>query len=174
MKITNFEFKVRTEDLDALEQRLIELNPSFIGEDYQTDTYYNLPKGRLKLREGNIENALIYYERENVADAKLSDVLLYQHLPAQSLKDILAKLFVVEIIVDKKRRIYFKNNVKFHFDTVNELGTFMEVEAIDETGETGWQKLKAQCDHYFSFFKLDTSDYINCSYSDLLLRYKGT
>lgn len=174
MKITNFEFKVRTKNLDALEQQLIELNPSFIGEDHQTDTYYNLPKGRLKLREGNIENALIYYERENIADAKLSDVLLYQHLPAQSLKDILAKLFGVKIIVDKKRRIYCINNVKFHFDTVKKLGTFPEVEAIDNTGETNMETLEAQCDHYFSFFKLDTSDYINCSYSDLLLSCKRT
>jgi adenylate cyclase class 2 len=77
----NFEFKARTNNLDFLEKKLLELNPKYIGQDKQTDTYFNVAKGRLKLREGNIENALIYYERQNVANAKQSNVLLYQHQP---------------------------------------------------------------------------------------------
>ncbi len=59
MSILNFEFKAKTEDLDDLEKKLLILNPTFIGEDNQTDTYFNVTQGRLKLREGNIENALI-------------------------------------------------------------------------------------------------------------------
>jgi len=169
MKITNFEFKVTAKDINKSEQKLLELKPFFKGEDEQVDTYYNIPKGRLKLREGKIENALIYYDRKNTADAKQSDVLLYKHQPQQSLKDILSLLFGVKVIVEKKRKIYFIDNVKFHFDTVKNLGTFIEVEAIDETDEIGIQKLKKQCDKYFSFFGLNDSDYVNCSYSDLLL-----
>ncbi|MEO6329945.1 MAG: class IV adenylate cyclase [Ginsengibacter sp.] len=169
MKITNFEFKVKAKDFNKLEQRLNELNPLFKGEDHQVDTYYNAPTGRLKLREGKIENALIYYERINTPGAKQSNIILYKHQPEQSLKDILGKLFGIKVIVNKKRRIYFIDNVKFHFDIVRELGTFMEVEAIDESGGIGVQKLQEQCDKYFSFFGLDHSDYINASYSDLLL-----
>jgi len=169
MKITNFEFKVKADDLNKSEQKLLELKPFFKGEDHQVDTYYNVPKGRLKLREGKIENALIYYDRKNTSDAKQSDVLLYQHQAQQSLKEILSLLFGVKVIVEKRRKIYFIDNVKFHLDTVNDLGTFIEVEAIDETGEIGIQKLKEQCDKYFSFFGFDFSDYVNCSYSDLLL-----
>ena len=169
MKITNFEFKVKAEDLNKSEQKLLELKPLFKGEDHQVDTYYNVPKGRLKLREGKIENALIYYDRKNTSDAKQSDVLLYQHQPQQSLKEILSLLFGVKVIVEKRRKIYFIDNVKFHLDTVNDLGTFIEVEAIDETGEIGIQKLKEQCDKYSSFFGFDYTDYVNCSYSDLLL-----
>ena len=99
-----------------------------------------------------------------------SDILLYKHQPEQSLKDILFKLHGVKVIVDKIRRIYFIDNVKFHFDTVKELGTFIEVEAIDETGQIGIDKLKAQCTQYFTFFELDKADYIDCSYSDLLMK----
>jgi adenylate cyclase class 2 len=168
MKITNYEFKARATDLTELEQKLKKLNPIFKGEDHQTDTYFTVPEGRLKLREGNIENALIYYERENSLGAKQSSVLLYKHNPDKSLKEILTKLFGIKIIVDKRRRIYFIDNVKFHFDIVEGLGTFIEVEAIDSTGNIGVESLKGQCEKYFDYFGLKESDFVDKSYSDLL------
>ena len=70
MKIINFEFKAHAKDLHRLEQKLLTLNPFFKGEDHQVDTYYNVPTGRLKLREGKIENALICYDRKDSAGAK--------------------------------------------------------------------------------------------------------
>ncbi len=170
MKILNFEFKAIASDLDKLEKKLMELNPKFIGEDDQTDTYFEINKGRLKLREGKIENALIYYERENTQGARQSEILLYKHEPDKTLKEILTRLHGIKTVVNKKRKIYFIDNVKFHFDTVRGLGTFVEVEAIDNTGETGIEKLKKQCDFYFSFFKLNEADYAESSYSDLLLQ----
>jgi adenylate cyclase class 2 len=169
MKLRNFEFKARAENISKLEQKLLELKPVFKGEDHQIDTYFTVPAGRLKLREGNIENALIYYERPDTANAKQSDILLYKHQPDSSLKDILARVNGIKVIVDKHRRIYFIENIKFHFDTVDELGTFIEVEAIDETGLMGTEKLKEQCMYYFAYFGLNNSDYINKSYSDLIL-----
>ncbi|HUS00833.1 MAG TPA: class IV adenylate cyclase [Chitinophagaceae bacterium] len=168
MPILNFEFKARTNELGNLEKKLLELNPKFIGEDNQADTYFNVSKGRLKLREGNIENSLIYYERENTADAKQSDVLLYQHNPDTTLKNILIKVLGIKIIVEKKRRIYFINNVKFHFDTIEGLGTFIEVEAIDNDGSLGIEKLKEQADKYAAFFKIQPVDFVALSYSDML------
>lgn len=165
----NFEFKATTKDIGALEKKLLQLNPNFIGEDKQTDTYFNVTKGRLKLREGNIENSLIYYERQDVADAKQSDVLLYRHQPDKSLKDILIKLHGIKVVVNKIRKIYFIENVKFHFDTIKELGTFIEVEAIDDTGNIGIEKLKEQCNKYVSLFEIKSEDYISISYSDMIL-----
>jgi predicted adenylyl cyclase CyaB len=169
MKLKNYEFKAKASDLDKLEQKLLGLNPIFKGEDHQIDTYFNVPSGRLKLREGNIENALIYYERPDIADAKQADILLYKPSPEKSLKDILAKVLGIKTIVDKTRRIYFIENVKFHFDMVENLGTFVEVEAIDETGDTGLEKLKEQCNEYFLFFGLEKSDLVDKSYSDLIV-----
>ena len=175
MAILNFEFKARTTELDNLEKKFLELHPKFIGEDNQTDTYFNVEKGRLKLREGNIENSLIYYERQNTAGAKQSDVLLYHHDPdlptgqaGKTLKDILIKLHGIKVIVEKKRRIYFIDNVKFHFDTIAELGTFIEVEAIDKDGSLGIEKLKEQADKYAAFFNIKKEDFIALSYSDML------
>jgi len=169
MATVNVEFKARAADVKALEEKLLTLNPEYIGEDNQVDTYFNVAKGRLKLREGNIENSLIYYERINTAGAKQSDILLYHHSPDKALKEILIQLHNIKTVVDKKRKIYFIDNVKFHFDRVEQLGTFVEVEAIDKTGTIGVEKLKAQCDFYAAFFDIKPADYIAFSYSDLIL-----
>lgn len=169
MAILNIEFKARVMDITSYENKLLSYKPLFIGEDLQTDTYFNVEKGRLKLREGNIENSLIYYERNNEAGIKKSDVLLYTHQHDPSLKEILIRLHGIKVTVTKKRRIYFIDNVKFHFDILEELGNFIEVEAIDSTGKIGFAQLNKQCEKYKSLFNVVQGDFIDKSYSDLLL-----
>ncbi|HQW91629.1 MAG TPA: class IV adenylate cyclase [Ferruginibacter sp.] len=169
MPILNIEFKAATKRLNELETLLKQYNPVFIGEDHQVDTYFNVNKNRLKLREGNIENALIHYERENTAGSKSSHVLLYQHQPDKTLKEILIKTLGIKAVVDKKRKIYFISNVKFHFDTVAGLGTFVEVEAIDKDGTIGRDKLQAQCDEYAALFNIEAADFCSHSYSDMIM-----
>jgi len=158
--------------LEKYENKLLQLNPIFQGEDHQIDTYFNVAKGRLKLREGNIENALINYDREDTADSKKSEIILYQHQPNKTLKEILTLQLGVKIIVDKKRKIYFIDNVKFHFDTVENLGTFIEVEAIDNSERFTIEELKEQCEKYYKFFELNKSDLIDKSYSDLIENFR--
>ncbi len=174
MILKNHEFKARVKNLEKYEQKLLELNPVFKGEDRQTDTYFNVPSGRLKLREGNIENALIFYDRPDVADSKQAEIVLYRHAPERSLRELLTKAFGIKVVVDKTRKIYFRENVKFHFDHVDKLGTYLEVEAIDETGEIPEGELKRQCDRYFSYFGLANADYVSKSYSDLILEKART
>ena len=120
------------------------------------------------MREGNIENALIYYERDNVADTKRSDIILFRFEPDAALKEILTLQLGIKVVVDKIRKIYFINNVKFHFDTIDTLGNFIEVEAIDDKGEFTLEQLTQQCDSYFIFFELDKSNLVDKSYSDLM------
>lgn len=172
MPILNIEFKAKANDVLAAEKMLEQHNPRFIGEDHQVDTYFNVVNGRLKLREGNIENALIHYERENTAGSKSSQVLLYQHQPDQNLKAILTKALGIKAVVDKRRKIYFIDNVKFHFDTVQNLGTFIEVEAIDRDGSIGKEKLQEQCDFYAAMFGIKEEDFVAVSYSDMIIAQK--
>ena len=155
--------------MEAAEKKLLSLRPFFKGEDHQLDTYYNVSYGRLKLREGSIESALIWYDRPNDAGSKLSNVLLYKHDPDTSLKEVLTKANGVKVVVDKRRKIYFIENVKFHFDEVLGLGKFIEVEAIDETGELGIEKIQQQCDYYAAFFNILPEEFMPFSYSDMLL-----
>lgn len=174
MNLKNFEFKARVNDIEEPENRLLTLHPEFRGIDHQTDTYFNATHGRLKLREGNIENSLINYEREDYAGAKESKVILYKHKPDAALKEILTKQLGIKVVVTKRRKIYFKDNIKFHFDQVDQLGTFIEVEAIDEKGTFTTDELKEQCNRFFDFFGLNNEDIIDKSYSDMILELSNT
>lgn len=169
MPINIIEFKARIANPEISEQKLLSLHPFFKGEDRQVDTYFNVPKGRLKLREGAIENALIWYNRPNEAGSKLSSVLLYKHNPDAALRQVLTQANGVKVVVDKRRTIYFIENVKFHFDEVLGLGKFIEVEAIDETGELGLEKIQEQCNYYAAFFDVQPHEFMTSSYSDMLL-----
>ena len=169
---TIIEFKAKTNDLAKAEQKLLTLNPTFIGIDNQKDTYYSITNGRLKLREGNIENALIHYTRANTPDTKQSNVLLYKHKPSEDLKRILETVHGIKVVVQKQRKIYFVNNVKIHFDEVSPLGSFIEVEAIDNDNEFTVEELQVQCNFYVNFFEVNIEDFQANSYSDLLLAAK--
>jgi len=170
----NYEFKARSSANEELQQLLQQFSPRFAGLDHQVDTYFNVPHGRLKLREGNIEQSLIHYDRTNEAGARVSNVTLYQHRPDPSLKEALVKALGVKVVVDKRRNIYFIDNVKFHFDEVEGLGQFLEVEAIDPDGSIGIEKLKEQCATWAKRFNIKDADYIEHSYSDLLLAKKSS
>lgn len=166
--ILNIEFKARVQDVSAYEARLAALHPRFVGEDHQVDTYFHARTGRLKLREGNIEQALIHYDREDYAGAKSSEVLLYNSPTDPVLKKILSIHLGVKVVVDKRRRIYFIENVKFHFDRVEGLGEFVEVEAIDREGTLGRERLEAQCRYYATYLGIPDDAYMEGSYSDLI------
>lgn len=168
MNITNIEFKAKVESIDSYEKRLLQENPRFIGFDNQTDTYFDVPVGRLKLREGNIENALIHYYRENTASSKKSEIILFKHKPDAALKQILTLQFGIKTIVKKERKIYIIENVKFHFDNIEGLGEFVEVEVIDEKGDIPRTIMQKQCDTWQTFLRINDTQLVKESYSDLL------
>lgn len=166
----NIEFKARCNDLETIEAILKSKGAEYNGTDHQIDIYFNVLKGRLKLRKGKIENYLIGYKRENCAAAKQSNVILFKTAPNTPLEEILTESLGVKVIVDKKRKIYFMGNVKFHLDEVERLGNFVEVEAIDYDGKIGRKKLQEQCDLYKGLLGVRDLDLIAESYSDMLLR----
>lgn len=163
------EIKARCPDPQAIREILHSHSADFRGVDRQTDTYFRVNRGRLKLREGQIENYLVYYERENQAGPKQSDVTLYPRTPDFALKEILTRSLGVLVIVEKQREIYFIKNVKFHIDTVKGLGSFVEIEAIDADGTIGKEKLLAQCQSFLELFRIAKDDLVAIAYSDLLL-----
>lgn len=165
----NVEIKARCDNQALIQQYLKRHDADFHGLDHQIDTYFIVPKGRLKLRQGNIENALIYYERENQAGPKQSLTTKSDLGPDSDIKDVLTKVFEVLTVVDKQREIYFIDNVKFHIDRVERLGTFVEIEAIDKTGRRGHAELLSQCQKYLKDFGIKEDALVPKSYSDLLL-----
>jgi len=166
----NIEIKARCPNPQTIRDVLRDHHADFRGTDHQTDTYFKVTHGRLKLREGNIENALIYYEREDQEEPKRSTVTLVLVTPDSPLKMLLTQALGIFMVVEKRRDIYFIDNVKFHLDEVEGLGTFVEIEAIDYDGNIGSETLRAQCQEFLTLFSIQSDQLVALSYSDLLLR----
>lgn len=165
----NVEIKAHCSDLEHIRKILIARKAYFKGIDHQIDTYFNVTNGRLKLREGSIENNLIQYIRPDQAGPKQSDFALFKTEKGSSLKNILEKSVGVKVIIDKQREIYFLDNVKFHLDEVIGLGTFIEIEATDLEDKYTSDYLLEQCQQYIDLFGITEADLQTNSYSDLLL-----
>ena len=164
----NIEVKAKTNHSEFIRDYLKINKAEFRGTDFQADTYFNVSNGRLKLREGNIENNLIYYERHNTPGAKESNFQLVHISDAKGLKEILTKSLGIKIVVRKKREIYFIRNVKFHIDEVEGLGNFAEIEASDLYADISKEELQKQCNFYLVALRINEEDLISVSYSDLL------
>ena len=169
MPYLNVEIKARCTNPAFIRDYLLSNNAEFRGTDEQTDTYFQVPHGRLKLREGNIENNLIYYERSNQAGPKDSHFQLVKIKDAAGLKEALARANGIKTVVKKKREIYYIANVKFHIDEVPGLGSFVEIEAGNILADLSKEQLKEQCDYYLQAFNIQPEDLIEVSYSDMLL-----
>ena len=168
----NVEIKARCDDHDQVRTVLSDMGSRLVGTDHQIDTYFRVPDGRLKLREGSIENTLIFYKRADQAGPKRSDVQLYRVKPADpALKAVLREALGEVVVVDKQREIHFVDNVKIHLDQVDGLGSFLEIEAIDADGTRSEGSLLAQCEEFMRRFGVRDTDLLDGSYSDMILAH---
>ncbi|HEV2231769.1 MAG TPA: class IV adenylate cyclase [Terriglobia bacterium] len=167
MKLVNFEFKARLKNDARVRAALRDLRARYIGTDHQVDTYFRVPVGRLKIREGRIENALIFYRRSNERRARQSKIEIMMLSRRNSIREILTAALGVLVVVDKRREIYFVGNVKIHLDRVRGLGKFAEVEAISREGSL--VKIRNQARKFQKLFGITASDIVPQSYSDLIL-----
>jgi len=148
------ELKAKVDDLDVVKRKLTTLGVHYMRTFRQNDVYFNVPEGRLKLREveGSKEAELVYYERENIVGPKRSDVFIMKIQEPAVFKILLEKLLKTRAIVEKVREIYQyqgtllaskRRYVKIHLDKVKELGMFVEFEmkTSDQTGERDRQIL---------------------------------
>jgi len=170
MSILNIEIKAHCRQPERIRKILKEHDAEFKGIDYQIDTYFEVPDGRLKLRQGTIEQNLIYYRRPDSESPKASDINLVPVEHPDQLHELLTNALPTKVVVDKKREIYFIANVKFHIDKVDELGHFVEIEAIDEDGSIGEEKLRKQCRYYLDLLDILDEDLVGHSYSDMISR----
>lgn len=164
----NVEIKAKCSNPDKIRDILNAEGADYKGQDKQTDTYFHCENGRLKLREGNIENSLIFYKRENQSGPKVSNITMSKISNDHHIKEVLTQAYGVFIEVKKEREIYFIENIKFHIDKIDDLGNFVEIEAIDSTGLLEKEELEEQCKHFIDLFGIDPKDLITHSYSDLL------
>ena len=94
------EIKAKVEDLAQVRERLRELGARHLGTFRQIDTYFEVPEGRLKLREtlGERLAELVYYEREDVPGPKKSNVYLVRLEKPRAFKEVLCKVLKLSLI----------------------------------------------------------------------------
>lgn len=132
----NIEIKARIANLDALEQRVARIATSGPIRIVQTDTFYPVPNGRLKLRvfeDGTGE--LIHYERPDTAEAVPSNYTLHRTRDPQVLGEALAGALGCRGIVRKTRTLYLQGQTRIHLDRVEGLGSFAELEVVLAPGQ---------------------------------------
>lgn len=166
----NIEVKARCADLDAARRTLLEAGAVSHGIDAQTDTYFVSPRGRLKVRQGRIETALIAYDRPDSVHPKPSSIQLAPLSPeaASQVLIILERILPLRVRVVKEREILFLGTVKFHLDRVEGLGTFIEIEAISKDGVPDQATLEDQAAQWRVQLGIAHADLIATSYADML------
>lgn len=128
----NVEYKAELRDLALAKMICQSIGATFIGVLEQTDTYFQIPAGRLKKREQTGEPPeWIFYDRDNRTKPKLSHFNIYTEEEARE-RFGLAPL-PVWIVVKKRRHLYLIGNVRIHLDEVEGLGAFLEFEAMVST-----------------------------------------
>jgi len=163
------ELKARVDDHNFLRKKLSSLGAEYTGNFQQTDLYFVVPEGRLKLREvkGTSTAELIYYERENIAGPKQDNAFLLRVQESEDLKNILKKILKPLIVIQKVREIYWYQGTKIHLDTVKTLGKFVEFER--QTGDESSMVKKDQLvlEKLREQLEIDSSNLETLSYSDL-------
>lgn len=102
------------------------------GELHQVDTYFRVPRGRLKLREqAGAQAQLVQYERPDRDEARESVYRLTTVTDPGGLKDSLAAALGVRAVVDKRRRLLLWRDVRIHLDRVAGLGPTLELEHVE-------------------------------------------
>ncbi len=127
----NIEIKARIGSVEALRPRAEALAGAPAQLIVQDDSFFQVPQGRLKLREfadGSAE--LIHYHRADSAEAKASD---YVRVPAPepaALREALARACGLRGRVQKQRWLCLVGATRIHLDRVQGLGDFMELEVV--------------------------------------------
>ena len=127
----NIEVKARITSVEALLARaraVAGTEPEGIEQD---DTFFRVPRGRLKLRQfadGSAE--LIHYQRADTLDAKASDYVRVPVPDPAALREALARACGLLGRVRKTRWLLLKGATRIHIDRVQGLGDFMELEVV--------------------------------------------
>lgn len=189
MLARNLELKVGcgSDALADMRSRLAATNPALgeHGRMRQVDTYYQVPRGRLKLRQidrllpdesdaddpAGCSAELIGYDRPQVPGSRWSTYRVATVNPraAQDLHDALALTHDVLVRVVKRREVVQVGMTRVHFDEVEDLGGFVELETVIQA--QGENDAMREHEAVIALLKLDRFQPIPGSYSDLLLAH---
>ncbi len=165
----NIELKARVEHLAIFRARLELLGATGPEELRQTDTFFAVPSGRLKLREfGDQTGELIFYVRADTPGPKLSE---YQRAPISNtamVRDLLGRSLGIRATVRKTRTVFLLGHTRIHLDEVEGLGAFVELEVVlrDDQSDVDGERVAVSL---LDALSIPAADLIAPAYVDLLL-----
>jgi predicted adenylyl cyclase CyaB len=163
----NLEAKFQVADPSAAQVGAIAMGYKPAGLLVQTDTFFRVAQGKLKLREEEERAYLVGYSRAGQHALQLSD---YQIVPVpdpSSMKALLTRNLGVLAEVRKRRTLLLHENVRLHLDDVDGLGFYGEIEAVlDEQSDLDAEQ--AFVDRTLAVLKIGRTELIEVSYFELL------
>lgn len=164
----NIEIKAVVNNYNALRESAEKLSDAPCKVIQQEDIFFNVKKGRLKLRSFDSgKGELIYYQRPDNAGPKRSEYYISAVDDSKSLRKVLELAYGIRGIVKKKRELFMSGNTRIHLDQVQGLGNFMELEVVmspSQSDSEGW----AIANHLMQMLNVIDTDLINVAYIDLL------
>jgi predicted adenylyl cyclase CyaB len=135
----------------------------------QTDWYFCVPTGRLKLRVvgGRRDGELIAYVRPDRAAARTSE---FQRMPtpdAAGTRRLLDRMFGLRACVRKQREVWLYRNARIHLDKVEGLGCFVEIEVVVTDG---MKQARALMKELTAALGIGRDDLLARSYGELIVR----
>jgi len=139
------ELKVRISSLDPVRQRLLDRKARFCGRVHEHDVYYNAPHRDFGVTDEAVRirytdnHAVVTYKGAKIAanSLKAREELSLAVESGETFEKILNRLgFSKTAEVNKWRENFRLGGASISLDSVDELGTFAEIEVIAETDTT--------------------------------------
>jgi adenylate cyclase class IV len=166
--VQNLEQKFQCANLGAAALAATNLGAVDRGVMRQRDQFFTTPYARLKLRTYPDDAArpaeLIAYHRSNIPEARPSEYFIAPVAEPEKLAQTLAFALGKPSELRKTRRLMLFRSTRIHLDTVESLGTFVELETVITT-----QSLAEARQELLAVVRaLDLADPISTAYIDLL------
>ena len=165
----NIEIKARAQHFEQLRERAAALSHDAPLIFRQQDFFYDVPRGRLKLRQfdDGTPAELIFYQRDDRDGPKASYYTRSPVTNPEAMHSLLATALTTRGIVTKERHVYIVGRTRIHLDRVDGLGDFVELEVVlaqdddEEGGET-------EAHEVFAKLGVPESDLVAVAYVDML------
>ena len=177
----NLEWKAELRDADLARLLCKKLGAERVARIRQTDTFYNIARGRLKKREAVVLGGddpgassepveYIFYERPDTVRPRVS---AYHIMTEGELAARYGASPIPEwIVVSKTRELYLHESARLHIDDVRELGWYLEFEIVLD-GSMTMEDADRRAGELRATFAPALGEPVASSYADLLAQTKS-
>ncbi|HUK29655.1 MAG TPA: class IV adenylate cyclase [Candidatus Acidoferrum sp.] len=169
----NIEIKARIGNIRRLRAALRAIGAEIIETVKQEDTFFAVPRGRLKMRRNGSDNfELVYYRRPNAPGPSVSNYFRKPIDDAEGAKRDLERLFGIRCVVRKNRQVFLSHGARIHLDDVEGLGRYLEVEVPVERKRDLHRAMRVAQDLILQL-AVQTPDLVSEAYEELLCNQRA-